>query len=133
MRLLLDTHILIWCLEESNDLPARARQLVLSADEVYASVVNIWEIIIKLSIGKLDIEFDHHDLVSVIAESGFEMLHIKPDHTIKIMDMANHHRDPFDRMLIAQSLVEPLHLVIHAIQCWQNIMRTSSWYEEKIA
>ena len=111
MRLLLDTHILIWCLQESDDLTDQARQLVLSADEVYASTVNIWEIIIKQSIGKLDMKFDHHNLVKVITESGFEILHIKPDHAIKIMDLEEYHKDPFDRMLIAQSLVEPLHLV----------------------
>ena len=111
MRLLLDTHILIWCLEESNDLPLKIRQLILSADEVYASTVNIWEIVIKRSIGKLNMEIDDNDLIKVISESGFEMLHIKPEHVIKIMALENYHRDPFDRMLIAQSLVEPLLLV----------------------
>ncbi|MCP4681290.1 MAG: type II toxin-antitoxin system VapC family toxin [Desulfobacterales bacterium] len=111
MRLLLDTHILLWCLEESNDLPDQAYQLVLSADDVYASTVNVWEIIIKLSIGKLDLDIDVHDLMKVIAKSGFKILDIKPDHAIKLMDLEDYHRDPFDRMLIAQSLVEPLHLV----------------------
>ncbi len=111
MRILLDTHILLWALEESNNLPDKARQLVLSADEVYASTVNIWEIIIKLSIGKLDIKVNVHDLIQVIKQSGFEILHVKPDHVIKLVDLEEHHRDPFDRMLIAQSNVEPLHLV----------------------
>lgn len=111
MKLLLDTHILLWCLEGSDDLPDKARQLVLSADEVYASTVNIWEIIIKQSIGKLDIKIDVHDLIDVIAQSGFDILHIKPNHAIKLVDLEDYHRDPFDRMLISQSLVEPLHLV----------------------
>lgn len=111
MRLLLDTHILLWCLEESDDLPDKARQLILSADEVYASTVNIWEIIIKLSIKKLDIKVDMHDFIDVIVQSGFGILNIKPNHAIKLLDLKGYHSDPFDRMLIAQSIVEPLHLV----------------------
>ncbi len=111
MRLLLDTHILLWCLEDSESLPNQARQLVLSADEVYASAVNIWEIVIKLSIGKLSLDFDVYDLQEAVASSGFEILDIKPEHAIKLMDLENYHKDPFDRMLVAQSLVEPLHLV----------------------
>ena len=54
---------------------------------------------------------DINDLVSVIKQSGFELLSIKPEHAIKLADLEDYHRDPFDRMLIAQSLVEPLHLV----------------------
>ncbi len=126
MRLLLDTHILIWCLEESDDLPDKARRLILSAEEVYASTANIWEIIFKQSIGRLDMSIHHNDLVEAVAESGFGMLHIKPDHAIKIMDLEEYHRDPFDRMLIAQSLVEPLHLVTHdslVAQYKANIIR----------
>lgn len=111
MRLLLDTHILLWCLAESEDLPTKARQLVYSADEVYASTVNIWEIVVKRSIGKLELAFDIQDLVEVAVDSGFEMLDIQPDHALKLMDLEDYHRDPFDRMLIAQSLVEPLRLV----------------------
>jgi len=111
MKLLLDTHILLRCLEGSKNLTNKTRQLVSSADEVYASTVNIWEIIIKQSIGKLDIKIDIHDLIDVIYQSGFEVLHIKPEHAIKLVDLEDFHKDPFDRMLISQSLVEPLHLV----------------------
>ncbi len=56
-------------------------------------------------------EIDVHGLKEVIDQSGFEILHIKPDHAIKLIDLEDYHGDPFDRMLIAQSLVEPLHLV----------------------
>jgi PIN domain nuclease of toxin-antitoxin system len=111
MKLLLDTHILLWCLQESDELPNKARQLILSADEVYASTVNIWEIIIKQSIGKIEIKIDLDDLIQVIEKTGFEILHIKPNHAVKLADLENIHRDPFDRMLISQSLVEPLRLV----------------------
>jgi len=111
VRLLLDTHILLWCLQDDDNLPDQARQLILSADAVYASAANIWEIIIKTSTGKLKIETDPPDLVQAIVDSGFEMICIKPEHALKLMDLEDFHRDPFDRILIAQSLVEPLHLV----------------------
>ena len=111
MRLLLDTHILLWCLKGGEDLPDQARQIISSADAVYASAANIWEIIIKISTGKLKIQIDPQDLVQTMRDSGFEMLSIKPEHALKLMDLDNFHRDPFDRILIAQSLVEPLHLV----------------------
>jgi PIN domain nuclease of toxin-antitoxin system len=111
MRLLLDTHILLRCLEGGEDLSDQTRQIISSADAVYASAANIWEIIIKISTGKLKIQIDPQDLVQTMTDSGFEMLSIKPEHALKLMDLDNLHRDPFDRILIAQSLVEPLHLV----------------------
>ena len=111
MRILLDTHILLWCLEGREKLSPQARQIISSADEVYASAANIWEIIIKTSTGKLKIEVDPQEFVQIIADSGFEMISIKPEHVLKLADLHDYHRDPFDRILIAQSLVEPLHLV----------------------
>ncbi len=111
MRLLLDTRILLWCLEGEEKLPDQAHTIISSADEVYASAANIWEIIIKTSTGKLKIETDPQGMVQAIADSGFQMLSIKPEHALKLMHLQDFHRDPFDRILIAQSLVEPLHLV----------------------
>jgi PIN domain nuclease of toxin-antitoxin system len=111
MRVLLDTHILLWCLEESDKLPDKARDLLLSADIVFASTVNLWEIMIKQSIGRLELKIDMHDIIQVIEQSGFSILPIKPNHAVKLVDLEEFHRDPFDRMLIAQSLVEPLHLL----------------------
>lgn len=111
MRILLDTHILIWCLQSSENLPVAAHDLIMSADEVYASAANIWEIIIKMAIGKLTLPLNHNDLLAAIEASGFSILSIKPEHALKLMDVQNLHRDPFDRILIAQSLNEPMHLL----------------------
>jgi len=111
MNLLLDTHILLWCLEGNEKLSGEARQLISSADTVYASAANIWEIIIKITNGRLKLMSDPQTLVQTITDSGFEMLPIKPEHAVKLMDLQGIHQDPFDRILIAQSLVEPLHLV----------------------
>ncbi len=111
MRVLLDTHLLLWCLEKSEKLPDQAYQIILTADEVYASTANIWEIIIKISIGKLKVQAKPQDMIQTIADSGFEMLSIKPEHALKLAELEDIHRDPFDRILIAQSMVEPLHLL----------------------
>ncbi len=111
MRLLLDTHILIWSLNDSPKLPKKARELMVTADEVYASVINIWEMVIKHSIGKLKMNLGDLDLLDVIRASGYEMLNIKPEHSIKLLELETFHKDPFDRMLISQSIVEPLHLI----------------------
>lgn len=111
MRILLDTHILLWFLDDSPELPQKTLSLLKSADEVYASTVNLWEIVVKHSIGKLKISFDVHDLVEIISQSGIEILSIKPEHALKLADLENYHKDPFDRLLISQSMVEPLHLL----------------------
>lgn len=110
MRILLDTHILIWILDESPELSQKTISLIKSADEVYASTVNIWEIVVKHSMGKLVLDFKIEDLLNVITYSGIEILNIKPEHALKLADLEDIHEDPFDRMLIAQSIVEPLHL-----------------------
>lgn len=111
MRILLDTHILIWILDESPELSQKTISLIKSADEVYASTVNIWEIVVKHSMGKLVLDFKIEDLFNVITYSGIEILNIKPEHALKLADLEDIHKDPFDRMLIAQSIIEPLHLI----------------------
>lgn len=111
MRILLDTHILIWILDESPELSQKTISLIKSADEVHASTVNIWEIVVKHSMGRLVLDFKIEDLLNVITYSGIEILNIKPEHALKLADLEDIHKDPFDRMLIAQSIIEPLHLI----------------------
>lgn len=67
--------------------------------------------VIKISIGKLQFKTDIDDIMNIVIQSGFKFLNIKPEHAIKLIELDNIHRDPFDQMLIAQSLVGPLHLV----------------------
>ncbi len=113
MRVLLDTHILLWCLEGDSRLPIRAVDLVEVADEVYASTASLWEMAIKHSLGKLRLDIDFSDLPKVIADSGFEILPVNTEHTVQLAHLPSLHRDPFDRMLVSQSIVEPLRLVTH--------------------
>jgi len=109
MRLLLDTHIFLWAVAGSPLLKPAARHLIESADEVYVSAASIWEVAIKARLGK--IEADPHELAASIEASGFLELPIKAGHAAGVAQLELHHNDPFDRLLIAQALFEPLKLV----------------------
>lgn len=109
MRLLLDTHIFLWAVAGSPQLKPSTRKLIEAADEVYVSAASIWEIGIKAGLGK--IEADPHELVAAIESSGFQELPVSAAHAAGVTRLAHHHNDPFDRLLIAQALTEPLKLV----------------------
>lgn len=106
MQFLLDTHIYLWWVKNDTQLSKEARSIISSADEIYISSASIWEICIKVKIGKLEI--DTENLVNGIYEDGFLELPITAQHALTISTLPNLHRDPFDRILIAQALSEPL-------------------------
>jgi PIN domain nuclease of toxin-antitoxin system len=109
MRLLLDTHIYLWAVAGSRLLKASARRLIESADEVHVSAASIWEIAIKARLGK--IKADPVQLAAAIEPSGFIELPVRAVHAAAVAQLEPHHSDPFDRLLIAQALTEPLRLV----------------------
>lgn len=109
MRLLLDTHVFLWAVAGSARLKASARQLIDGADEVYVSAVSIWEVAIKVRLGRL--EADPHELAAAIEPSGFVELPVRARHAAGVAALERHHDDPFDRLLLAQALAEPLRLV----------------------
>jgi len=109
MRLLLDTHIFLWAVAGSRLLKAPARRLIESADEVYVSAASIWEVAIKARLGK--IEADPNELAAAIEASGFLELPVSAAHAAGVAQLELHHNDPFDRLLIAQALAEPLKLI----------------------
>ncbi|MEO8124084.1 MAG: type II toxin-antitoxin system VapC family toxin [Burkholderiales bacterium] len=109
MRLLLDTHIFLWAVAGSPLLKPAARRFIENADEVFVSAASIWEIAIKARRGK--IEADPHVLVAAIDASGFVELPVSAAHAAAVARLELHHNDPFDRLLIAQALAEPLKLV----------------------
>jgi PIN domain nuclease of toxin-antitoxin system len=109
MRLLLDTHIFLWCTMDDPRLTQKARTLILSAQEVYVSSASIWEASIKKSLGKLEVSIEK--LVDEITQSGFLELPITSSHAAYVGQLPHLHRDPFDRILIAQAICEPLHLL----------------------
>lgn len=109
MRLLLDTHIFIWAVTDSSKLNAAARQRMLAADQVYVSAASIWEIAIKARLGKIN--GDPELLALAIEDSGFIGLPVSARHAARVAQLPLHHHDPFDRLLVAQSLSEPLILL----------------------
>lgn len=109
MNLLLDTHALLWWLDDSPTLSKKAREFISDGGNmVFVSAVVIWEIRIKQSLGKLEIPSVFRD---ALKNQAFEMLPITDEHAHLIEELPPHHRDPFDRMLIAQAKYEGLTLV----------------------
>ena len=112
MRVLLDTHLLLWSVASSRRLPKTARSLILdAANEVFYSAASIWEIAIKTALRRTDFKADPAALVRALAQSGFSELPVTAAHAVRVAGMQAIHRDPFDRLLVAQSLAEPMTLV----------------------
>lgn len=107
MNLLLDTHVLIWW-DEGQRLAADARRAIVEADSVYVSAASAWEIAIKIGLGRLR---PTRTVEQAVEESGFLELPVTFRHAERVAGLPPHHRDPFDRMLIAQAEVEELRLV----------------------
>ncbi len=106
MRLLLDTHVFLWCVKSDRRISKTTRSKIINADEVYVSSASIWEVTIKVKLKKLDVNIK--ELVDAITESGFLELPITARHALTVSHLADIHRDPFDRILIAQAIAEPL-------------------------
>ena len=108
MRLLLDTHLVLWWEAGSPRLPGAVQLLVEEADVVFVSKVSLWEVAIKSSIGKL--KLDVAAFATNIENHGFEWLDIKISHLVNVaaLPLFDDHKDPFDRLLVAQSVSEPL-------------------------
>jgi len=112
VRLLLDTHAFLWWLEGSAELSAKARQAIQGdTNSVFVSAATVWEIAIKQQIGKLEQPEEMIDLGELIESRGFSPLPISVAHAQAAGALPGPHRDPFDRMLIAQAIAEGMALV----------------------
>ena len=112
MSYLLDTHTYIWWLGDPDRVGAAATSVLSEAsNQVFVSVASIWEIAIKSSLGKLTLSEDVQSLAHSLDEDGFKLLGIVPHHCGAVSALPFHHRDPFDRMLVAQALCENLILL----------------------
>lgn len=109
MRLLLDTHVFLWVATDSRKLKAPAREFVRAASAVFVSSASIWEIAIKTALGKLQV--DPEALVREIDVGGFIELPVSARHAARVARLPPLHNDPFDRLLVAQALCEPLILL----------------------
>lgn len=112
MRLLLDTHVLLWALNGDRRLGTDTRRLLEHRDnEVWFSAVNVWEVAIKVSLGRDDLNVDPDELAELAEECGFEELVVRSRHVAATAKLPPMHTDPFDRLLIAQAHAENLTLL----------------------
>ena len=112
MRFLLDTHILLWFLSANKQLTNSKRELINNGDhKIFISLVSLWEIAIKLSIKKLNIDYDFSELPNILKRHEIDILNISFSHTQIVKELPLHHGDPFDRILIAQAISEELTLI----------------------
>ncbi|MDQ2687292.1 MAG: type II toxin-antitoxin system VapC family toxin [Armatimonadota bacterium] len=111
-RLLLDTHTFLWFILNNPQLSAHSKELIENAETLFLSIASIWEMAIKVSAGKLPLPkpWDQFILQQIL-RNKITLLPIEYSHTVTVSSLPFHHRDPFDRMIIAQSLVEQVPIV----------------------
>ncbi|HZB88054.1 MAG TPA: type II toxin-antitoxin system VapC family toxin [Terracidiphilus sp.] len=109
MRLLLDTHILIWLMEDNPRLSVRARDELAGAREILVSSASLWEIAIKVRVGKLNVDMER--LIARMDLAGAVELTVTHAHALATMRLPMLHRDPFDRLLVAQAQAETMRLL----------------------
>ena len=112
MKLLLDTHLLLWAAGEPDRLSADARTLIEAPEnELFFSAASLWEIAIKRGLGRDDFQVDTRLLRRGLLDNGYSELPIGSEHAVAIEGLPSIHKDPFDRMLVAQSMVEGITLL----------------------
>lgn len=112
MQLLLDTHVLLWTLDTPERLTDGLRvRLENPANAVYFSAASIWEIAIKSALGKANFRYSPEEIAKAAVTVGFIELAITSEHAARVARLPHHHADPFDRLLVAQALTLPAHLI----------------------
>lgn len=125
MRILLDTHILLWAVAQSSQLSAEARSLLEDTDNLlYCSTASLWEIAIKSGLRRTDFDVTLPALRRALAQMDIEELPVLGNHAEQLLTLPHLHKDPFDRMLVAQSMAEPLVLLTNdnlLAQYWDGV------------
>jgi len=112
MNLLIDTQSFIWFTEDDAKLPTKIRDIMNNENNILLlSIASLWEITIKTSIGKLKMQKSIDNVIKNASEEGFEILPIRPDHLLVLSKLEFIHRDPFDRMIIAQGISENIPVI----------------------
>ena len=112
MKAILDTHAFLWAIAQDEKLSRRAQKIFTGPNDLWLSVASIWEIMIKVQVGKLPLPLPTGPyVVKKLAENRIEVLSITLDHVLRTESLPLHHRDPFDRMMIAQALVEDIPII----------------------
>jgi len=112
MRILIDTQAFIWFVEDDKQLPEEIKTKLEDLDNsIIISIASLWEMTIKMSLGKLHLGCNIQEMIDKVYQNGFEVLPILPDHIIKLSKLDYFHRDPFDRIIISQGLSENMVIV----------------------
>ncbi len=112
MNILADTHVFLWFILDSPQLSSKARAALVSTENTRSiSIASVWEVSIKHSLGKLQLLDGLQEFIKDIERANFDLLGIAPEHILMSGTLPHHHRDPFDRMLIAQAKHEGMHLL----------------------
>jgi PIN domain nuclease of toxin-antitoxin system len=117
LRLLLDTHVAIWAVLNDKKLPSGVRRLIEDArNDVAVSAVTLWEIAIKAPLGRRGLgqmPFGAGEALNIFKRADYDLLSFSPEHALAVEDLPQIHADPFDRLLVAQAMAEPMRLVTH--------------------
>lgn len=114
MRLLLDTHVALWAITDSPQLPPKIRCLILDPDnDIVVSAASIWEISIKHGLARGNMPISGEEALQYFRNAGYQLLPISADHAALVENLPPHHADPFDRILLAQAIHEPIRLLTH--------------------
>ncbi len=112
MKLLLDTHVFLWFIDDSPALSTRGKALLEADNELFLSVGSLWEIAVKLRLGKLTVAMATESLMTEqVTANNIEILPISVPHLVQVSTLPLHHRDPFDRLIIAQAIMEQMPVV----------------------
>lgn len=114
MNILLDTHIALWAITDSPRLPIKVRETIQQPKvNIWVSVVSLWEITIKHGLARGDMPISGDAALRYFQQSGYQILSIEAEHVLAVATLESHHQDPFDRLLVAQAMTEPMHLITH--------------------
>ncbi len=114
LNLLLDTHVALWAITDDPKLSKKARELIQSTKtNVWVSAASVWEIAIKHALGRGGMPVSSQEAARYFRESGYHFLAVEIEHVIAVEGLTLHHQDPFDRLLVAQAMVEPMRLITH--------------------
>ena len=112
MRVLLDTHVALWALVDAPRLSSSARMLIEDSRNIlFVSAATVWEISIKRTVSPEKMPISGVEAIQFFQRAGYRFLDISPDHASRVETLPRHHNDPFDRIIVAQALIEPLVLV----------------------
>jgi PIN domain nuclease of toxin-antitoxin system len=112
MNLLLDTHIVIWFITNDDKLSKKIKDHIEdSKNKCFVSIASYWELSIKYSLGRLNLNSTIEEIFNIIEKSGFDILPITLNHIVQLSKLEHFHNDPFDRLMISQSIIEKLYLV----------------------